>query len=148
MIVLQLIVWIVFGAVSFLGIAYLFHAFGKVEDSKTVSVKYASWAIQLFIVVCYLHSVYHFGKWLDAVFFQGASPTRHWEGACARGGAAPLSPEGFLLPLLRCNHNIQRDSNTFPTRKINLPNQKDRKAQFLGVGTEKVQAHPLCSILF
>lgn len=69
MIVLQLIVWIVFGALSFLGIAYLFHAFGKVEDSKTVSVKYASWAIQLFIVVCYLHSVYHFGKWLDAVFF-------------------------------------------------------------------------------
>ena len=29
----------------------------------------------------------------------GASPTRHGEGACARGGAAPLSPEGFLLHL-------------------------------------------------
>ena len=69
MIVLQLIVWLVFGAVSFLGITYLFHAFGKVEDSRNVSVKYASWAIQLFIVVCYLHSVYHFGKLLDAVFF-------------------------------------------------------------------------------
>lgn len=69
MIVLQLIVWLLFGAVSFIGIAYLFHAFGKVEDGKTVSVKYASWAIQLFIVVCYLYSVCRFGKWLDAVFF-------------------------------------------------------------------------------
>lgn len=62
---IELIMWLVFGAVSFLGIAYLFHAFGKVEDPKTASVKYAGWFLQLIIVVCYLYSVYHFGKWLQ-----------------------------------------------------------------------------------
>ena len=62
---IELIMWLVFGAVSFLGIAYLFHAFGKVENPKTASVKYAGWFLQLIIVVCYLHSVYHFGKWLQ-----------------------------------------------------------------------------------
>ena len=62
---IELIMWLVFGAVSFLGIAYLFHAFGKVEEPKTASVKYAGWFLQLIIVACYLHSVYHFGKWLQ-----------------------------------------------------------------------------------
>lgn len=62
---IELIMWLVFGAVSFLGIAYLFHAFGKVEDPKTASVKYAEWFLQLIIVVCYLYSVYHFGKWMQ-----------------------------------------------------------------------------------
>ena len=66
MIVLQLVVWLVFGAVSFL-------------------------------VVCYLHSVYHFGNWLDALFFQAQAPHGMGRALCARGGAAPLSPEGFLL---------------------------------------------------
>ena len=62
---IELIIWLVFGAVSFLGIAYLFHAFGKVEEPKTAYVKYAEWFLQLIIVVCYLHSVYHLGKWLQ-----------------------------------------------------------------------------------
>lgn len=62
---IELIMWLVFGALSFLGIVYLFYAFGKVEDSKTASVKYAEWFLQLIIVVCYLHSVYHIGKWLQ-----------------------------------------------------------------------------------
>lgn len=65
MIVLQVIIWLAFGAVSLLGIAYLFHAFGKEEESNNASVKYAGWFLQLIIVVCYLHSVYHFGKWLQ-----------------------------------------------------------------------------------
>lgn len=65
MIVLQVVMWLAFGAVSFLGIAYLFHAFGKVKEPKTASVKYSEWLLQLIIVVCYLHSVYHFGKWLQ-----------------------------------------------------------------------------------
>ena len=62
---IELIMWLVFGVVSFLGIAYLFHAFGKVKEPKAASVKYAGWFLQLIIVVCYLHSVYHFGKWLQ-----------------------------------------------------------------------------------
>ena len=62
---IELIMWLVFGVISFLGIAYLFHAFGKVEEPKTAYVKYAGWFMQLIIVVCYLHSVYHFGKWLQ-----------------------------------------------------------------------------------
>ena len=62
---IELIMWLVFGAVSFLGIAYLFHAFRKVEEPKIASVKYAEWFLQLIIVVCYLHSVYHLGKWLQ-----------------------------------------------------------------------------------
>lgn len=57
--------WLAFGAVSLLGIAYLFHAFGKVKESKNVSVKCAEWLLQLIIVVCYLLSVYHFGKWMQ-----------------------------------------------------------------------------------
>lgn len=65
MIVLQVIMWLAFGAVSLLGIAYLFHAFEKVKESKNISVKCAEWLLQLIIVVCYLHSVYHFGKWLQ-----------------------------------------------------------------------------------
>lgn len=65
MIVLQVIMWLAFGAVSLLGITYLFHAFGKVKESKNVSVKCAEWLLQLIIVVCYMHSVYHFGKWLQ-----------------------------------------------------------------------------------
>jgi hypothetical protein len=62
---IELIMWLVFGAVSFLGIVYLFYAFGKVEESKTTSVKYVEWFLQLIIVVCYLYSVYHLGKWLQ-----------------------------------------------------------------------------------
>lgn len=62
---IELIMWLVFGEVSFLGIVYLFYVFGKVEEPKTASVKYAGWFLQLIIVVCYLHSVYHFGKWLQ-----------------------------------------------------------------------------------
>lgn len=66
MMVLQVIMWLAFGAVSFLGIAYLFHEFGKEEEeSNNASVKYAGWFLQLIIVVCYLHSVCHFGKWLQ-----------------------------------------------------------------------------------
>lgn len=65
MIVLQVIMWLAFGVVSLLGIAYLFHAFWMVKEPKTASVKYAGWFLQLIIVVCYLHSVYHFGKWLQ-----------------------------------------------------------------------------------
>ena len=124
MIVLQLIVWIVFGAVSFLGIAYLFHAFGKVEDSKTVSVKYASWAIQLFIVVCYLHSVYHFGKWLDAVFFQCAS--RHGMGrALAPVGALPPYPPKVFFS------TPQRETPTSTlTIKNHFPNQENKISIF------------------
>lgn len=65
---IELIMWLVFGAVSFLGIVYLFYVFGKVKDPKTASVKYAGWLLQLIIVVCYLHSVYHFGKWLQVLW--------------------------------------------------------------------------------
>lgn len=65
---IELIMWLVFGAVSFLGIVYLFYAFGKVKEPKTASVKYAGWFLQLIIVVCYLHSVYHFGKWLQVLW--------------------------------------------------------------------------------
>ena len=65
MIVLQVIMWLAFGAVSLLGITYLFHAFGKEEESNNAYVKYAGWFLQLIIVVFYLHSVYHFGKWLQ-----------------------------------------------------------------------------------
>ena len=65
MIVLQVIMWLAFGAVSLLGIAYLFHAFGKEKESNNAYVKYAGWFLKLIIVVCYLYSVYHFGKWLQ-----------------------------------------------------------------------------------
>lgn len=65
MMVLQAIMWLAFGAVLLLGIAYLFHAFENEKESDNASVKYAEWFLQLIIVVCYLHSMYHFGKWLQ-----------------------------------------------------------------------------------
>ena len=35
--------------------------------------------------------------WIDALFFQAPAPHGMGRALCARGGAAPLSPEGFLL---------------------------------------------------
>ncbi len=91
MIIVQIIMWLAFGAVSLVCIAYLFNVFGKVEEHK----KHADWLLQLLIVVSFLYSVYTFGKWLQG-FCDGVSPTGHGEGACARGGAAPLSPPRIL----------------------------------------------------
>lgn len=68
MIIVQLIVWLAFGAVSLVCIAYLFNVFGKVEEQKKSSVKYAEWLLQLLIVVSYLYSVYTFGKWLQGLW--------------------------------------------------------------------------------
>ena len=68
MIIVQIIMWLAFGAVSLVCIAYLFHVFGKVEEHKKSSVKYAEWLLQLLIVVCYLYQVYHFGKWLQGLW--------------------------------------------------------------------------------
>ena len=68
MIIVQLIVWLAFGAVSLVCIAYLFNVFGKVEEHKKSSMKYAEWLLQLLIVVCYLYSVYTFGKWLQGLW--------------------------------------------------------------------------------
>lgn len=65
MIIVQIIMWLTFGAVSLFCIAYLFYVFGKVEEHKEPSMKYAEWLLQLLIVVCYLYSVYTFGKWLQ-----------------------------------------------------------------------------------
>ena len=96
MIVLQVIMWLAFGAVSLLGIAYLFHAFGKEKESNNASVKYAGWFLQLIIVVCYLYSVYHFGKWLQDLWRQ---PHTAWGGRLRPWGRCPLiSPEDFTSP--------------------------------------------------
>ena len=69
---------------------------------------------------------------------------------CARGGAAPLSPEGFLLPpterytQITSNHKkqlLQLAKNISPTRKIekhtpaNLANPAN-----IGLGTERVRS--------
>ena len=51
MIVLQVIMWLAFGAVSLLGIAYLFHAFGKEKESNNASVKYAGTVITASVTV-------------------------------------------------------------------------------------------------
>lgn len=53
----------------------------------------------------------------------GASPTRHGEGACAPGGAAPLSPPRILLPLL---HHLQRDTHIREKREKNTPHNTSR----------------------
>ena len=68
MIIVQIIMWPAFGAVSLVGIAYLFDVFGKVEEHKEPSIKYAEGLLQLLIVVCYLYSVYTFGKWLQGLW--------------------------------------------------------------------------------
>ena len=68
MIIVQIIMWLAFGAVSLVCIAYLFYVFGKVEEPKKSSVKYAEWLLQLLIVVSCLYSVYHFGKWLQGLW--------------------------------------------------------------------------------
>ena len=46
--------------------------------------------------------------WLDALFFQAPAPHGMGRALCARGGAAPLSPEGFLLHHTEGDtHNLQ-----------------------------------------
>ena len=68
MIIVQIIMWLAFGVVSLVCIAYLFNVFGKVEEHKKSYMKYAEWLLQLLIVVCYLYSVYTFGKWLQGLW--------------------------------------------------------------------------------
>lgn len=68
MIIVQIIMWLAFGAVSLVCIAYLFNVFEKVEEHKKPYMKYAEWFLQLLIVVCYLYSVYTFGKWLQGLW--------------------------------------------------------------------------------
>ena len=68
MIIVQIIMWLAFGAVSLVCIAYLFYVFGKVEEHKKPCVKYAEWLLQLLIVVSCLYSVYTFGKWLQGLW--------------------------------------------------------------------------------
>ena len=50
---------------------------------------------------------------LDAVASRAPAPHGMGRALCARGGAAPLSPEGFLL------HPIERDT---PTSTITIKN--------------------------
>ena len=68
MIIVQIIMWLAFGAVSLVCTAYLFDVLGKVEEPKEPSIKYAELLLQLLIVVCYLYSVYTFGKWLQGLW--------------------------------------------------------------------------------
>ena len=68
MIMVQIIMWLAFGAVFLVGIAYLFDVFGKVEEPEESSVKYAEGLLQLLIVACYLYSMYTFGKWLQGLW--------------------------------------------------------------------------------
>ena len=91
--------------------------------------------------------------WIDSPFFQ--APATHGMGRalCARGGAAPLSPEGFLLhPTERythINHNhkkqlLQLGKNISPTRKIekHTPANPANPANLanIGLGTERVRS--------
>lgn len=95
MIIVQIIMWLAFGAVSLVCIAYLFNVFGKVEEHKKSSVKYAEWLLQLLIVgaTCIRYTPSASGC---KACGEGVIPTGRGEGACARGGAAPLSPPRIL----------------------------------------------------
>ena len=91
--------------------------------------------------------------WLDALFFQAPSPPGMGRALCARGGAAPLSPEGFLLhPIQRYTHTnsnhkkslLQLGKNISPTRKIekhtpaNIANPANLAN--IGLGMERVRS--------
>ena len=61
--------------------------------------------------------------------FQGVSPTGHGEGACARGGAAPLSPPRILHshPIRRTHKRREREyrePHNHTTKENNFPNQE------------------------
>ena len=93
-----------------------------------------------------------------AARFVAIAPTRHGEGACARGGAAPLSPPRILLPILhhlqrenthnrerreRRTHHIthhatltQHDTTPLPANPANLANTKT----WYGEGIERVRS--------
>lgn len=68
MIIVQIIMWLAFGAVLLVSIAYLFNLFEKAEEHEEPSLNYAELLLQLLIVVCYLHSMYTFGKWLQGLW--------------------------------------------------------------------------------
>ena len=56
--------------------------------------------------------------WLDAVASRALAPHGMGRALCARGGAAPLSPEGFLLhPTEGDTHKLQPQKTTSLTRK-------------------------------
>ena len=94
--------------------------------------------------------------WLDALFFQATAPHGVGRALCARGGAAPLSPEGFLLhPAERYTHTnsnhkkplLQLGKNISPTRKIEKhttshsckPYKPCKHRTWYGEGTELVR---------
>lgn len=96
MIIVQIIMWLAFGAVSLVCIAYLFNVFGKVEEHKKSSVKYmlsGSCNCSSWCATCIRYTPSASGC---KACGEGVSPTGHGEGACARGGAAPLSPPRIL----------------------------------------------------
>ena len=94
--------------------------------------------------------------WIDALFFQATAPHGVGRALCARGGAAPLSPEGFLLhPAERYTHTnsnhkkplLQLAKNISLTRKtekatllqtLQTMQTSDLVRRWYGVGTEKV----------
>nr|DAL27050.1 MAG TPA_asm: hypothetical protein [Caudoviricetes sp.] len=75
----------------------------------------------------------------------GASPARRGEGACARGGAAPLSPPRILLPLPyieRYTHNREKreiEEHTTTPLPANPANPANPKTWY-GEGIERVRS--------
>ena len=91
--------------------------------------------------------------WIDSPFFQAPAPHGMGRALCARGGAAPLSPEGFLLPPterythITSNHKkqlLQLGKNISPTRKIekHTPANIANPANLANIrlGTERVRS--------
>ena len=70
MIVLQLIVWLVFDAVSIISLAYFMRMCGLTEkgENKDLPKKLVA-VIELVILILLCCGVYTLGKWLDGVFF-------------------------------------------------------------------------------
>lgn len=70
MIVLQLIVWLAFGAVALISFAYFMRMCELTEkgENKDFPRKLVA-TIELAILILLCCGVYTLGKWLDAVFF-------------------------------------------------------------------------------
>ena len=70
MIVLQLIVWLVFGAVALISFAYFMRMCELTEkgENKDLPRKLVA-TIELAILILLCCGVYTLGKWLDAAFF-------------------------------------------------------------------------------
>ena len=114
MIIVQIIMWLAFGAVSLVCIAYLFNVFGKVEEHKKPFMKYAEWLLQLLIVVYYLVFGVHLRQVAARLVVRALAPQGMGRALAPVGALPPYLPRGFLSLTHKENTQEKREKYMEP----------------------------------